>query len=69
MDRNRVAFQAGQDVPNTITAQFFDLWIYMGGSGATLALVVGMLLFARSQQLKSLGDCQLHLVYLILMRW
>ena len=28
----------------------FDLWIYMGGSGATLALVVGMLLFARSQQ-------------------
>ena len=69
MDQNRVAFQAGQDVPNTITAQFFDLWIYMGGSGATLALVVGMLLFARSQQLKSLGDCQLHLVYLILMRW
>nr|MBS9408131.1 PTS sugar transporter subunit IIC [Streptococcus oralis] len=42
-------------LPNTITAQFFDLWIYMGGSGATLALVVGMLLFARSQQLKSLG--------------
>ncbi|MGG0455117.1 PTS cellobiose transporter subunit IIC [Bacillus mycoides] len=55
MDQNRVAFQAGQDVPNTVTAQFFDLWIYMGGSGATLALVVGMLLFARSQQLKSLG--------------
>ncbi|KIV75226.1 PTS system, cellobiose-specific IIC component [Bacillus mycoides] len=55
MDQNRIAFQAGQDVPNTITAQFFDLWIYMGGSGATLALVVGMLLFARSQQLKSLG--------------
>ncbi|MGG2017512.1 PTS cellobiose transporter subunit IIC [Bacillus sp. S10(2024)] len=55
MDQNRVAFQAGQDVPNTITQQFFDLWIYMGGSGATLALVVAMLLFARSQQLKSLG--------------
>ena len=55
MDQNRVAFQAGQEVPNTITKQFFDLWIYMGGSGATLALVVAMLLFARSQQLKSLG--------------
>jgi PTS system cellobiose-specific IIC component len=55
MDQNRIAFQAGQDVPNTVTTQFFDLWIYMGGSGATLALVVGMLLFARSQQLKSLG--------------
>ncbi|MCM3735414.1 PTS cellobiose transporter subunit IIC [Bacillus cytotoxicus] len=55
MDQNRVAFQAGQEVPNTITKQFFDLWIYMGGSGATLALVLAMLLFARSQQLKSLG--------------
>ncbi|MBG0973419.1 PTS cellobiose transporter subunit IIC [Bacillus sp. SRB3LM] len=55
MDQNRIAYQAGQDIPNTITAQFFDLWIYMGGSGATLALVVGMLLFARSQQLKSIG--------------
>lgn len=55
MDQNRVAYQAGQDIPNTITAQFFDLWIYMGGSGATLALVIGMLLFTRSQQLKSLG--------------
>lgn len=55
MDQNRIAFQAGQDVPNIITTQFFDLWIYMGGSGATLALVVGMLLFARSQQLKSIS--------------
>ncbi|MBY0595757.1 PTS cellobiose transporter subunit IIC [Bacillus bingmayongensis] len=55
MDQNRIAFQAGQDVPNTITAQFFDLWIYTGGSGATLALVVAMLLFARSQQLRSLS--------------
>ncbi len=55
MDQNRIAYQAGQDIPNTITAQFFDLWIYMGGSGATLALVVGMLVFARSQQLKSIG--------------
>ncbi|MDZ5608122.1 PTS cellobiose transporter subunit IIC [Bacillus pseudomycoides] len=55
MDQNRIAFQVGQDVPNTITAQFFDLWIYTGGSGATLALVVAMLLFARSQQLRSLS--------------
>lgn len=30
LDQNRIAYQAGQDIPNTITAQFFDLWIYMG---------------------------------------
>ncbi|WP_369901815.1 PTS cellobiose transporter subunit IIC [Bacillus manliponensis] len=55
MDQNRVAYQAGEELPNTITAQFFDLWIFMGGSGVTLALVFAMLLFARSQQLKSLS--------------
>ncbi|WP_134686595.1 PTS cellobiose transporter subunit IIC [Brevibacillus migulae] len=55
MDQNRVAFQAGQELPNVITSQFFDLWIYAGGSGATLAMVVLMLFRARSEQMKSLG--------------
>lgn len=55
MDQNRVAFQAGQELPNVITQQFFDLWIYAGGSGATLAMVVLMLIRARSEQMKSLG--------------
>lgn len=55
MDANRVAFQAGKEVSNIITPQFFDLWIYMGGSGATLALVVVMLIRAKSQQAKVLS--------------
>jgi PTS system cellobiose-specific IIC component len=55
MDQNRAAFQAGQELPNVITQQFFDLWIYAGGSGATLALVFLMIFRARSEQLKSLG--------------
>ncbi len=57
MDENRLAYQANQgaELPNVITAQFFDLWIYIGGSGATLALVIIMLLWARSAQMKSLG--------------
>lgn len=55
MDQNRIAFQAGQELPNVITTQFFDLWIHAGGSGATLALVVLMIFSARSQQMKSLG--------------
>ncbi|MBO9129963.1 PTS cellobiose transporter subunit IIC [Bacillus sp. 165] len=55
MDENRMAFQAGQDLPNVVTQQFFDLWIYAGGSGATLALVIAMLIKAESQQMKSLG--------------
>ncbi|MEW5321229.1 PTS cellobiose transporter subunit IIC [Geobacillus thermoleovorans] len=57
MDENRMVFQQNPnaELPNVITQQFFDLWIYIGGSGATLALALTMMLRARSRQLKSLG--------------
>jgi cellobiose PTS system EIIC component len=57
MDENRLIYQANPDaeLPNIITQQFFDLWIYVGGSGATLALVFIMLVWARSQQLKNIS--------------
>ncbi|MBM7692120.1 PTS system cellobiose-specific IIC component [Peribacillus deserti] len=55
MDENRLAFQADQAVPNIFTQQFIDIFIYVGGSGATLALVLAMILRARSQQMKQLG--------------
>ncbi|WP_191566894.1 PTS cellobiose transporter subunit IIC [Metabacillus idriensis] len=55
MDENRVAFQAGETLPNIFTQQFFDLFIYIGGSGATLSLVFCMLFLAKSQQMKQLG--------------
>jgi cellobiose PTS system EIIC component len=55
-DANRLAFQGGaSELPNIFTAQFFDLFVYIGGSGATFALVLMMLLRARSQQMKQLG--------------
>ncbi|WP_096225473.1 PTS cellobiose transporter subunit IIC [Geobacillus sp. FJAT-46040] len=57
MDENRMVFQQNPnaELPNVITQQFFDLWIYIGGSGATLALALTMMFRARSRQLKSLG--------------
>jgi cellobiose PTS system EIIC component len=56
MDANRLAFQGGAaDLPNIFTQQFFDIFIYIGGSGATLALVIAMLLRSRSKQMKQLG--------------
>ncbi|PAE37884.1 PTS cellobiose transporter subunit IIC [Bacillus sp. 7884-1] len=55
MDTNRIAFQDGQNLPNIFTQQFFDIFIYVGGSGATLALVIAMLFWAKSQQMKQLG--------------
>ncbi|UHH07627.1 PTS cellobiose transporter subunit IIC [Bacillus subtilis] len=55
MAANRIAFQAGEELPQFFTPQFFDIWVNIGGSGATLALVVTMFLRARSKQMKQLG--------------
>jgi cellobiose PTS system EIIC component len=55
MDANRIAFQGDQALPNIFTQQFFDIFIYLGGSGATLSLVIIMMFMARSQQMKQLG--------------
>ncbi|MGX6443242.1 PTS cellobiose transporter subunit IIC [Neobacillus sp. K501] len=54
-DANRVAFTAGEDIPNIITQQFIDIFIYMGGSGATFTFALMMLFMAKSQQSKQLG--------------
>ncbi len=55
MDENRLAFQAGEALPNIFTTQFFEIWVNIGGSGATLALVITMFVRARSKQMKQLG--------------
>jgi cellobiose PTS system EIIC component len=52
---NAAAMQAGQPVPNIFTGQFLEIFVHVGGSGGTLALVVAMMLFAKSKQMKALG--------------
>jgi cellobiose PTS system EIIC component len=54
-DANRLALQAGQELPNVVTQQFFDIFIYLGGSGATISFAFMMLFMAKSQQAKQLG--------------
>ncbi|PFH86961.1 PTS cellobiose transporter subunit IIC [Bacillus sp. AFS088145] len=54
-DANRLALQAHHAMPNVVTQQFFDIFIYMGGSGATICFALMMLLFAKSQHAKQLG--------------
>jgi len=44
---NLAAFQAGEPMPHIITQQFVDYFIYMGGGGATLGLVLVIALMAR----------------------
>lgn len=57
MDQNRIAYMANANaqLPNIVTSQFFTLWVFLGGSGATLALTILLAFRAKSKQLKSLG--------------
>ncbi|EGT4160192.1 PTS sugar transporter subunit IIC, partial [Clostridioides difficile] len=54
---NITAFTEGVSahaMPNIFTEQFLQWYVWIGGAGATLALVV-MFMFSKSQYLKSLG--------------
>ena len=54
---NTDAFVAGVDanhLPNIFTEQFLQWFVWIGGAGTTLALVV-LFLFSKSEYLKSLG--------------
>ena len=58
-DANRLAFQAGETIPHIITRYWFDLYVTLGGSGASLSIVIAMVLFARSRHLKEVGRLSL----------
>jgi cellobiose PTS system EIIC component len=50
---NMVANQNGANIP--FAGEFNNMYVTVGGSGATLGLVIFILLFAKSAQLKALG--------------
>ncbi|OIK13526.1 PTS cellobiose transporter subunit IIC [Bacillus sp. MUM 13] len=55
MGDNMTAYQAHQPLPHIVTQQFFDNFVHIGGTGVTFGLVLSMVLFAKSQQMKNLG--------------
>ena len=58
---NMDAFQAGTNahqLPNIFTEQFLQWFVWIGGAGATLSLVV-LFLFSKSEYLRSLGKLSL----------
>ncbi|MGL5625871.1 PTS transporter subunit EIIC, partial [Cetobacterium sp.] len=54
-DANRLAFQNGEAIPHIISEQFFTIYVFLGGSGATIALVIGYILFSKAKQFKEIG--------------
>ncbi|MBN1467118.1 MAG: PTS cellobiose transporter subunit IIC [Fusobacteriaceae bacterium] len=55
MDQNLQAFKAGQEIPNIVSQNMFDIFVSIGGSGGTLGLVILMMTRAKSAHLKELG--------------
>ncbi|WP_330926481.1 PTS sugar transporter subunit IIC [Candidatus Sororendozoicomonas aggregata] len=54
LSANSVAYAAGENVPNLFTQPFWDFYLCIGGSGATIGLVV-LMSFSRAIHLKSIG--------------
>ncbi|TNC01109.1 PTS cellobiose transporter subunit IIC [Bacillus cereus] len=58
LEKNMKLFNDGMsayDVPHIFTKPFFDVYVYIGGSGATLAFLVAVMLVAKSAQLRGVG--------------
>ncbi|WP_436665681.1 PTS cellobiose transporter subunit IIC [Lactiplantibacillus plantarum] len=55
MSQNAEALKAGKALPNVVTQQFFDNFVHMGGSGATLGLAFMIAFVAKSAEFKTLG--------------
>lgn len=55
-NENLQAFQAGEELPHIVSKQFIDSFIVgMGGSGMTLAVILGIFIIGKSRQMKELG--------------
>lgn len=54
-DANRIAFQAGTELPHIVTNEFMTSFVWIGGGGATIGLVVCLFLFSRSKSNKAMG--------------
>ncbi len=55
VDENRIAYQAGEEIPHIVNSQFMDIFYSIGGSGTTLGLALLLLFRSQSKQMKQLG--------------
>ncbi|MDN6729053.1 MAG: PTS cellobiose transporter subunit IIC [Alkalibacterium sp.] len=55
-DQNLAAYQAGEELPHVVTKQFIDTFIVgIGGSGMTLAVIIVIMVVAKSRQMREMG--------------
>lgn len=47
IEANSAAYKAGEAIPHIVTKPFFDAFMYLGGTGATLALITAVFIAGR----------------------
>ena len=50
MDANIKAFQTHTAAPNIVTSAFFDAFVYMGGAGTSICLLIAILIVGRREE-------------------
>ena len=55
LEENILALSAGRPPEIVLTKEFFDCFVLMGGCGATICLLIAILLFSRNRARRSLG--------------
>lgn len=56
---NTEAFEAGKEIPNIITMPFWDMYMSMGGSGVTIALLIAILLVSKRDDMREITKLSL----------
>ncbi|MGQ7652763.1 PTS transporter subunit EIIC, partial [Streptococcus suis] len=54
-EANRLAYQAGEELPHIITYEFLYNFVFSGGAGCVMALAILTFFLSRSQENKALG--------------
>lgn len=54
-EANSAAFSAGMPLPHIMTKEFLDIYVFMGGSGATLCLALALLLVGKARNQRRLS--------------
>lgn len=55
MTANVAAYKAGEQIPNVITSGFFDSFVYMGGAGTTICLLIALFIAAKREENRSIA--------------
>lgn len=58
-DQNRLAFEAGEALPNIVTYEFLYNYVFPGGAGALIAIAILLYFFSKSEENKALGKLSL----------